>query len=60
MWKSYGARSVLRGVNVTVEPGTLLGVTGGNGAGKTTLLRTMVGELAPDEGAVHRDGEIGY
>ncbi|MFD5419110.1 ATP-binding cassette domain-containing protein [Streptomyces sp. NPDC127069] len=47
-------------MTVTVEPGTLLGVTGGNGAGKTTLLRTMVGELAPDEGAVHRDGEIGY
>ncbi|MFE1793706.1 ATP-binding cassette domain-containing protein [Streptomyces sp. NPDC059525] len=35
-------------------------MTGGNGAGKTTLLRTMVGELAPDEGAVHRDGEVGY
>ncbi|RST09081.1 ABC transporter ATP-binding protein [Streptomyces sp. WAC07149] len=60
MWKSYGARSVLRGVNVTVEPGTLLGVTGENGAGKTTLLRTMVGELTPDRGAVHRQGEIGY
>ncbi|MFJ3582764.1 ATP-binding cassette domain-containing protein [Streptomyces sp. NPDC090127] len=60
VWKSYGRRTVLRGVDVVVEPGSLVGVVGENGAGKTTLLRTMVGELAPDRGAVHRQGEVGY
>ncbi|MFG2653432.1 ATP-binding cassette domain-containing protein [Streptomyces sp. NPDC048436] len=60
VWKSYGARAVLRGVDLVVEPGCLVGVVGENGAGKTTLLRTMVGELAPDHGTVHREGEVGY
>ncbi|MCX4695620.1 ATP-binding cassette domain-containing protein [Streptomyces sp. NBC_01408] len=60
VWKSYGRHAVLRGVDVVIEPGSLVGVVGENGAGKTTLLRTMVGELAPDRGTVHREGEVGY
>ncbi|MCW5250398.1 ABC transporter ATP-binding protein [Streptomyces sp. SHP 1-2] len=60
VWKSYGKRAVLRGVDLVVEPGRLVGVVGENGAGKTTLLRTMVGELAPDRGSVRRSGEVGY
>ncbi|MEU3662493.1 ABC transporter ATP-binding protein [Streptomyces sp. NPDC032940] len=60
VWKSYGTRAVLRGVDVVVEPGSLVGLVGENGAGKTTLLRVMVGELAPDRGTVLRQGEVGY
>jgi ABC-type multidrug transport system ATPase subunit len=37
--KAYGRRQVLRGINFTVAPGTLVGIVGENGAGKTTLLR---------------------
>jgi ABC-type Na+ transport system ATPase subunit NatA len=59
VWESYGTRAVLRGVGVVVEAGRLAGVVGGNGAGKTTPLRTMVGELTPGRGTVHREGEVG-
>ena len=35
-----------------MKPGDRIGVVGPNGAGKTTLVRTLLGELAPDEGEV--------
>jgi ATP-binding cassette subfamily F protein uup len=50
--KSYGARSVFRGVDLIVQPGERIGIVGPNGAGKTTLVRTLIGELQPDAGAV--------
>ncbi|MCT9089214.1 ATP-binding cassette domain-containing protein [Streptomyces sp. ASQP_92] len=39
---------------LAVEPGRRLLVSGPNGAGKSTLLRVLAGDLAPDEGRVHR------
>lgn len=36
LYKSYGRRKVLRGVNFSVQPGTLIGIVGENGAGKST------------------------
>jgi ABC-type multidrug transport system ATPase subunit len=50
--KSFGARSVLAGVDLTVDSGTLVSITGPNGAGKTTLLRLAAGLLAPDSGSI--------
>ena len=44
--------SALRGVNVTLAPGQLIGVVGPNGAGKTTLLRCLAGDLKPTAGTV--------
>jgi iron complex transport system ATP-binding protein len=44
-----GARAVLDGVDLTVEPGEVVGLIGPNGAGKTTLLRAALG-LMPAEG----------
>ena len=58
--RSFGRRAVLRGVNLTVEPGTLVGVVGENGAGKSTLLRILAGELRPNGGVIHREGALGY
>jgi ABC-2 type transport system ATP-binding protein len=50
--KSYGPRAVLAGVELTVDSGMLVSITGANGAGKTTLLRLAAGLLAPDRGSV--------
>ncbi|HET9979744.1 MAG TPA: ABC transporter ATP-binding protein [Ktedonobacterales bacterium] len=58
--RSFGRRAVLRGVNLAVEPGALVGVVGENGAGKSTLLRILAGELRPNGGAIHRAGALGY
>jgi ATP-binding cassette subfamily F protein uup len=46
------ARWLFRGLTLTMKPGDRIGVVGPNGAGKTTLVRTLLGELAPDEGEV--------
>lgn len=50
-----GARVVLAGIDVAVEPGTFTITVGPNGAGKTTLLRALAGLLAPHRGAVMLD-----
>jgi len=50
VYKSFGRRSVLRGINFSIYPGTLVGIVGANGAGKSTLLRILVGELRPSRG----------
>ncbi|OKH99842.1 ABC transporter [Streptomyces sp. CB02923] len=60
MWKGYGRREVLRGADLSVPAGALVGVVGENGAGKSTLLRLAVGELAPDRGTVARTASVGY
>lgn len=58
--KSYGKRSVLRGVDLEVGGGEVVGVVGENGAGKTTLLRILCGQLRPDAGSVEVSGRLGY
>ena len=47
----YGARAVLGGVSLSLNPGDRLGVLGRNGAGKSTLMRVLAGELAPLAGS---------
>jgi lipopolysaccharide export system ATP-binding protein len=47
-----GRTDVLRGVDVAVEAGRVLGVLGPSGAGKSTLFRILAGELRPDAGRV--------
>jgi ATPase subunit of ABC transporter with duplicated ATPase domains len=50
--KSYGARNVLDGVSLVINRADRIGLVGENGAGKTTLAAILMGDLAPDEGAV--------
>lgn len=48
----YGARSVLRGLDLWIDRGELLAIVGVNGSGKTTLLRLLAGTLRPGSGSV--------
>jgi lipopolysaccharide export system ATP-binding protein len=54
--KSYGGRTVVRGVSLEVGSGEVVGLLGPNGAGKTTTFYMTVGLTAPDSGRVELDG----
>jgi ABC-type polar amino acid transport system ATPase subunit len=51
--KRFGARSVLDGVSLAVEPGETVALIGPSGGGKSTLLRCINGLTPFDAGAVH-------
>ena len=51
--KRYGDFA-LAGINLAVEPGTVVGFIGSNGAGKTTTLKAALGLIAADEGTVRQ------
>jgi macrolide transport system ATP-binding/permease protein len=60
--KRFGARQVLRDVNLTLLPDARVALVGPNGAGKTTLLRILLGVESPDHGNVRLapGARIGY
>ncbi|MCH9804787.1 ABC-F family ATP-binding cassette domain-containing protein [bacterium] len=59
---SFGARRLFKDVTLELRPGRRIALVGGNGAGKTTLIGMLMGEIEPDEGAVHRPSnlQLGY
>ncbi len=54
--KGYGDRLLIDNLDLSIPPGSIVGVIGPNGAGKTTLLRLITGQEKPDKGSV-RIGE---
>jgi lipopolysaccharide export system ATP-binding protein len=54
--KTFGRRAVVKGVDIRLESGTIVGFLGRNGAGKTTIFQMIVGLLKPDAGAIRLDG----
>lgn len=55
--KSMGQTPLFKGIDLTLSPGTRLGIVGANGTGKTTLLRILAGQLPQDMGTLkYADG----
>ncbi|MHA7872395.1 MAG: ABC transporter ATP-binding protein [Hyphococcus sp.] len=54
--KSFGAKSVLRGVDLDVDAGKSLVVIGGSGSGKSVLAKCILGLIKADSGAIEIDG----
>jgi simple sugar transport system ATP-binding protein len=54
--KSFGAVRSLRGVDLTLAPGEVLGLVGDNGAGKSTLMKVLAGAVQHDSGQISIDG----
>ena len=55
--KSFGAKHVLKGLDLDIYEGESLAVIGGSGSGKSVLLKNIVGILTPDSGSIKIDGE---
>src|SRR6201994_2065878 len=54
--KAYSGREVVRGVDLCIHQGEVVGLLGPNGAGKTTSFYMIVGLVRPDSGRVLTDG----
>lgn len=50
--RSFGRRNVVRGVDLDVRSGEIVGFLGPNGAGKTTVMKMITGLLTPDSGEI--------
>lgn len=57
VWAGYNREPVLRGIDLCVPKGSLVGVIGPNGGGKSTLLKVILGLLRPWRGAVNVLGQ---
>ncbi|MBI4703710.1 MAG: ATP-binding cassette domain-containing protein [Deltaproteobacteria bacterium] len=55
--KSFGKKSILRGVSFDVQDGEVFFIMGLSGAGKSVLIKHLIGLLAPDAGEIWLDGE---
>lgn len=55
---SYGERSVLKGIDMTMSRGKIIAIMGGSGSGKTTLLRLIGGAIRPSSGYVKIAGKV--
>ena len=54
--KHFGAIEALKGVDLSLESGEVLGLMGDNGAGKSTLVKLIAGNFPPSQGEIQIDG----
>ncbi len=57
LYKRFGEKEVLRGLDLSVPKHSVFGFIGKNGAGKTTTMKTVLGLLKPDKGEITVAGE---
>ena len=55
IWKRRGKKEIIKGINVEVKEGEIVGLLGPNGAGKTTTFYLLSGILHPDKGEIFLD-----
>ena len=55
--KSFGTRTILKGISFDVAEGEILFILGTSGTGKSVLLKNIVGLLRPDQGEIWIDGQ---
>jgi phospholipid/cholesterol/gamma-HCH transport system ATP-binding protein len=55
--KSFGDRTILKGVSFDVPDGEVFFIIGGSGVGKSVLIKHLIGLLTPDSGEIWLDGE---
>ena len=55
---SYGPLKVLKGINLSIPRGKIVGIMGSSGSGKSTLLRHFGGQLQPLKGSVKFMGQV--
>jgi phospholipid/cholesterol/gamma-HCH transport system ATP-binding protein len=55
---AYGTNHVLRGINLTVPKGKVVGILGVSGAGKSSILKLIGGQLRPNRGHVRFAGKV--
>ncbi|WP_020523640.1 ATP-binding cassette domain-containing protein [Catelliglobosispora koreensis] len=60
IWPVRRSVHVLRGADVELGAGEVVGLVGENGSGKSTLMKILVGALSADAGSVTRSGKLGY
>ena len=56
----FGPRTVLKGLNLTLDRGRHVGILGRNGAGKSTLIRLLSGAESPNSGRIHRNMSVSW
>ncbi len=55
--KSFGKNHVLKGIDLCVKKGSVMGLMGENGAGKSTMMKCLFGIYSKDEGSITFDGK---
>jgi phospholipid/cholesterol/gamma-HCH transport system ATP-binding protein len=56
VYKAFGKKKVLDGIDLTIERGESLVVIGGSGTGKSVLIKSILGIITPDSGSIKIDG----